>query len=329
MEFKGKVAVVTGGGSGMGRELCVALAKAGCTVASCDLAMDRLQETKALCEAAGQAPMTAHQCDVSSEEDLKAFRDQVRQKHGEALNLLFNNAGLAGGGSMTSEAERADWEKTFNVCFHGVYWGCRAFMPMLLAAKEGRIINTASVGGFWAYGGAGPQSAYCTAKFAVKGFTEALMNDLRMTAPHIKVSLVMPGHIGTDIWINSGKLLGHADPLEMSAAAVKRFREQLLEAGGPPAEQVMNLSDNQLRQTIHQGGIDFREKAPTSAKDAAAIILEGVAQGKWRILVGDDAHNLDRRVRENPEQAYEPEFVQALTAGGDFGALLEEVPALT
>ena len=328
MELKSKVAVVTGGGSGMGRELCIALTKAGCAVASCDLMMDKLQETKSLCEGA-KAPLSIHQCDVSSEADLLAFRDAVRGEHGEALNLLFNNAGLGGGGSMTSEEERTDWEKTFNVCFYGVYWGCRAFMPMLLAAKEAHIINTSSINGFWACLGTVPHTAYSAAKFAVKGFSEALITDLRMHAPHIKVSVVMPGHIGTDIAINSGKLLGHVDPLQMPEEAIKRIRERMMNAGGPMAEALMNLSDDQLRELVHQRGIDFREKAPMSASAAAAVILDGVAQGKWRILVGDDAHNLDKRVREAPEAAYEPEFLEKLVADGEFGdALVDTVPPI-
>ena len=325
MELKGKTAVVTGGGSGMGRELCVALAKGGCAVAACDLAMDKLQETKSLCEAAGKAPMTVHQCDVSVEAEILAFRDQVKKEHGEALNLLFNNAGIAGGGTMASEEARADWERTFNICFYGVYWGCRAFMPMLLAAKEAHIINTSSVNGFWAFGGAIPHTAYCAAKHGVKGLSEALITDLRMHAPHVKVSVVMPGHIGTDIAINSGKRLGHPDPLEMPAEAIKGIRQKMMEAGGPQAEALMNLSDGQLREQIHQRGIDFRDQAPVSAKEAAAIILDGVAQGKWRILVGEDAQAIDRRVRKNPEGAYEPEFLQALVDSGEVGTLFQDV----
>ena len=323
--LKGKVAVVTGGGSGMGRELCIQLVKAGCDVATCDLFMDNLKETKSLCEKAGKARVTLHECDVSSEKAMLQFRDEVVAEHGERINLLFNNAGIGGGGTMTSETDRPDWERTFGVCWYGVYYGCRAFMQNLINADEAHIINTSSINGFWAsLGPDTPHTAYCAAKFAVKGLSEALITDLRLNAPHVKVSVVMPGHIGTSIAINSVKVLGGTSALEMSEEAIKEIRENLMKAGGEMAEALMNLSDDQIRQYIHQRGIDFRDKAPTSAVDAANIIIEGVLAGKWRILVGEDAHNLDKRVRENPETAYEPDFLQGLIDSGEFGEALTE-----
>jgi NAD(P)-dependent dehydrogenase (short-subunit alcohol dehydrogenase family) len=100
--------------------------------------------------------------------------------------------------------ERSEWERTFNICWFGVYYCTRAFLPMMLKADKGHIVNTSSVNGFWAsIGPSVPHTAYCAAKFAVKGFTEALMTDLRLNAPHIKCSVVMPGHIGTDIVVNA------------------------------------------------------------------------------------------------------------------------------
>ena len=327
-QLKGKTAVVTGGGTGMGRELCRALTKAGCQVASCDLLMDNLEETRDLCAAEpGAAALSIHKCDVASEADILAFRDQAQQALGGALNFLFNNAGIGGTVSITSEADRADWERTFNVCWYGVYYSCRAFMPMLMAAKAAHIVNTSSVNGFWAsIGPSVPHSAYSAAKFAVKGFTEALVTDLRIHAPHIKASVVMPGHIGTSIAINSGKLMGHSEPLKMSAAEVKQLRERLMQAGGDTAEALMNLSDDQIREFLHQRGIAFRDQAPTSAAQAAQIILDAVLAGKWRILVGEDAENLDRQVRAAPEEAYEPEFLQTLIDKGEFGqAIIDAV----
>ena len=105
---------------------------------------------------------------------------------------------------------------TFNVCWYGVYYCTLAFMPLLKASEEAHLINTSSVNGFWAsLGPTSAHSAYSAAKFAVKGFTEALVNDFRNNAPHIKASVVMPGHIGTDIVINSNRMLGR-DPKEMS-----------------------------------------------------------------------------------------------------------------
>ena len=160
------------------------------------------------------------------------------------------------------------WERTFAVDWWGVYYCARAFLPLLIKSPEGVLINTSSVNGFWATLGPGvPHTAYSTAKFAVKGFSEALIEDLRANAPHVRVVLVMPGHVGTDIIANS------------------------LRAHGMPAADELNAG--------------FRDNAPLSAADAAAIILDGVRSGAWRILVGEDAKRLDAAVRANPGAAYD------------------------
>jgi NAD(P)-dependent dehydrogenase (short-subunit alcohol dehydrogenase family) len=225
---------------------------------------------------------------------------------------LFNNAGIGGGGSFIAD-ERAEWERTFGVCWFGVYYCSRAFVPLLVASSEGYIVNTSSVNGFWATLGPNvPHTAYSAAKFAVKGFSEALINDLRINAPHVKVAVVMPGHIGTSIAINTGKVLGRPGPLEMSSAELAVVRQRLVDRGLP----VGNESDAHIRAALQQQAIDFRDKAPLSAAQAATIILDGVRNDRWRILVGDDAANLDRMVREAPEAAYEPDFLTRLQAGG-------------
>mgnify|MGYP003973070039 FL=1 len=322
--FEGKIAVVTGGGTGMGRELCLQLVKEGCNVATCDVLMENLEETKTLCQELNpDILVTLHQCDVSSEEAMNHFRDEVIAAHGDKINLLFNNAGIGGGGSFMNPEDRADWERTFNVCWYGVYYGCRAFIESLVNADESHIVNTSSINGFWASLGPNtPHTAYCSAKFAVKGFSEALVTDLRMNAPHVGVSVVMPGHIGTSIAINSGKVLGRPAALDMSEEDIKDIRERMMKSGGEMSEVVMNLSDDQIREFMHQRGIAFRDNAPTSAGEAATIILDGVKAGKWRILVGEDAHRLDERVRTNPESAYEASFIEATRDGGDLVELI-------
>ncbi len=322
--FEGKIAVVTGGGTGMGRELCLQLVKEGCNVATCDVLMENLEETKTLCQEVNpDILVTLHQCDVSSEEAMNHFRDEVIAAHGDKINLLFNNAGIGGGGSFMNPEDRADWERTFNVCWYGVYYGCRAFIESLVNADESHIVNTSSVNGFWASIGLNtPHTAYCSAKFAVKGFSEALVTDLRMNAPHVGVSVVMPGHIGTSIAINSGKVLGRPAALDMSEEDIKDIRERMMNSGGEMSEVVMNLSDDQIREFMHQRGIAFRDNAPTSAGEAAMVILAGVKAGRWRILVGEDAHRLDERVRTNPESAYEASFIEAMQDGGDLVELI-------
>ena len=323
--FRGKIAVVTGGGTGMGRELCAQLVREGCSVATCDVMMENLNETKALCnQVAPEVELTLHQCDVSSESEVNVFRDEVVAAHGNSINLVFNNAGIGGGGTITSEDTREEWDRTFNVCWYGVYFSCRAFMPHVIASDEGWFVNTSSINGFWASIGPNtPHTSYCAAKFAVKGFTEALITDLRLNAPHVGASVVMPGHIGTSIAINSGQILGRASPLDWSDSDVKEVRAEMMKAHGPAAEEVMNLSDEQIREVIHQRQLDFRDKAPTSASQAATIILNDVKAGRWRILVGDDAYRLDNKVRNQPEDAYESGFLEEITDDGDLTALIE------
>jgi NAD(P)-dependent dehydrogenase (short-subunit alcohol dehydrogenase family) len=312
-DFRGKVAVVTGGGTGMGRELTRQLAADGCHVAICDVSAENMAQTKQLAEAAATAGarVGSHVCDVADERQVIAFRDAVRAQH-PAINLLFNNAGIGGGGSFVTD-DRAEWEQTFGVCWSGVYFCTRAFLPLLVASSEGYIVNTSSVNGFWAcLGPDTAHTAYSAAKFAVKGFSEALVVDLRLNAPHVKVAVVMPGHIGTSIVINTNKVLGKPGALEMSAEDVAVLRDRLVRRGFPVAD----LGDDAVRSVAHQVEVGFRDNAPTTAAQAATIILDGVRNDAWRILVGADAHALDRHVRAAPETAYERPFVEALQAEG-------------
>ena len=316
--FEGKLAVVTGGGTGMGRELARQLAAAGCHVAICDVSDDNMQQTRKLCEADSPAGIriSTHLCDVSDEQQVLAFRTSVVNAHdAKHLNLLFNNAGIGGGGTITDPNVREEWDKTFNVCWYGVYYCTLAFMPLLKASEEAHLINTSSVNGFWAsLGPTSSHSAYSAAKFAVKGFTEALVNDFRNNAPHIKASVVMPGHIGTDIVINSNRMLGR-DPKEMSDDQLEEARERLVGFGLP----VENVTSEQLRQALVMLGEGFRNNAPMTAAEAASVILDGVRTEQWRILVGKDAQVLDRLVREAPEEAYEEAFMEKLRKEANWG----------
>jgi NAD(P)-dependent dehydrogenase (short-subunit alcohol dehydrogenase family) len=192
--FAGKLAVVTGGGSGMGRELARQLAAQGCSVAACDLDAGAVAQTAAvaLADAPPGVLVTGHACDVSDEAQVLRFRDELLTGHAsDHVDLVFSNAGIGGGSSFVS-GRRDEWERTF------------------------AIVNTSSVAGLWASLGPGmPSTAYSTAKFAVKGFTEALIEDLRVHAPEVRVAVVLPGHVGTDIIANSRRALGQPDPAEM------------------------------------------------------------------------------------------------------------------
>ena len=230
--FEGKIAVVTGGGTGMGRELVCQLISEGAHVATCDVIEENLLETMELAEKKGTGRLTTHMCDVSDENQQIRFRAEVAAQHEtDHIDLLFNNAGIGAGGSIVAE-DRTEWERTFNVCWYGVYYGCTTFLPLLQASMESRIINTSSVNGFWAaIGHHIPHAAYCAAKFAVKGFTEALITDLRINAPNVSCSVVMPGHIGTSIVENSRKLVREKNAEDPTDAEVQLARELYLRGG--------------------------------------------------------------------------------------------------
>ena len=308
-DFGGRLAVITGAGTGMGRALARQLVAQGCDVAACDILDDNLAETKRLCEqeASQGRVVSTHHCDVADEDEVNAFRDAVKSAHDtDHIDLLFNNAGVGGGGSFVDDSSREEWERTFNICWFGVYNCARAFMPMLAASTDAHMVNTSSVNGFWA--SLGPQSAhsaYSAAKFAVKGFSEALVTDFANNAPHVKVSVVMPGHIGTSIVLNSGRIMrGGGSPQE----DLSRMRERYTALGMIDE----TVTDDQLREMVAQIGQGFRDNARTTAEEAAAIILDGVREERWRILVGDDAHRLDQMVREAPEEAYTEGFMTRL-----------------
>ena len=328
-DIAGRIAIVTGGGTGMGRELVRQLVAEGCSVAMCDVSATAMAETRSLCQVERLPQglrITAHLADVSDESHVLRFRDEVAQQHRtDRIHLLFNNAGIGGGGSMIANS-REEWDRTFNICWGGVYLCTRIFLPMMLAADAGHIVNTSSVNGFWA--SIGPRvshTAYCAAKFAVKGFTEALITDLRLNAPHIKCSVVMPGHIGTSIVANSRKIHTGNDSDTLSAIEIANARERAA-AGGT---DVSDMSDADIQAMVLDRAKHFLEDAPTSASAAAKIILDGVKADQWRILVGHDAGRIDARVRQTPEQAYDLDFFESFAAevGWRLGTPMAQQPA--
>lgn len=319
-QFRDRIAVVTGAGTGIGRELARQLSAEGCHVAIGDVSAEAMAETKALCAqtASTGTQVTTHLCDVADEAQVLALRDAVVREHAtDHVHLVFNNAGIGGGSSLFTDP-REQWDRTFAVCWGGVYHGTRAFLPLLVAAPEGHLVNVSSINGFWAsFGPDTPHTAYSTAKFAVKGFTEALITDLRLNAPHVRASVVMPGHVGTPIFLNSLAALTRARSKEETSAAWGVVRDRLAKRG----LDVAHWSDDQLQAAMQRMGEDYRDRAPLSAAAAATIILDGVREGRWRILVGADAEELDRMVRASPESAYDPEFVRELVAKGHFQGL--------
>jgi NAD(P)-dependent dehydrogenase (short-subunit alcohol dehydrogenase family) len=310
-DFRGKLAVITGGGTGIGRELALQLVAAGAHIAICDVFDDSLADAKAACEAvaASGARVSAHHCDVADEAQVLAFRDAVLREHAtDHVDLLFNNAAIAAAVSFVKD-KRATWERTFNVCWFGVYYCTRAFLPLLIASSEACLINTSSINGVFAIDRTGPHTAYCSAKFAIKGFSEALIADLRLNAPHVSIVLVMPGHIGTPIVENTLRSLGIKQPRDMVGDEVKVLRQRLKTRG----VSVDQLDDDQVRDLAQKNLDSFRDDAPLSPAAAAAQILDAVRTGTWRLLIGEDAKFLDREAREHPDELYDPAFLEQLS----------------
>lgn len=320
-DFSGLVAVVTGGGSGMGRELVRQLAAAGSSVALCDVSQENMDETAHLAAdgAGDDVRITTFVADVSDESTMDAFADHVRSTFGtDSIDLLFNNAGIGGGGSLVVD-ERDEWDRVFGICWGGVLNGTRTFMPMLKAADRGHVVNTSSINGMWAcLGPTGAHTAYSSAKFAVRGLTEALTVDFRVNAPHLTASVVMPGHIGTGIARNSMIQAG-VDPKNLSDDQVADMRETI-EARGI---DVSGASDEDIRNLMVMRVEMFENDAPTTAAEAATIILDAVKAGEWRVLVGPDADDIDQLLRAKPTEAYTDKFMDELESMGHFGGLIQ------
>jgi NAD(P)-dependent dehydrogenase (short-subunit alcohol dehydrogenase family) len=313
-ELSGRTAVVTGGGSGMGRELVRQLIAEGCNVAMCDVSIRGLAETVRLCTEVRKPQgvrITSHVADVSNEADVNRFCEELKAQHEtDRIHLLFNNAGISGGGSLIGNS-REEWERTFNICWGGVYLCTRIFLPMLRTADEAHIVNTSSINGFWASVGPDvPHTSYSAAKFAVKGFTEALIADFRINAPHIKVSVVMPGHIGTGIRVNSLKVQAGSDTDTLEGKQIALARARLQSMG----KDASTMSDGEIAAMLAERARRFVTDAPTSAAEAAAIILDGVKADRLRILVGRDADLIDSMVRADPDHAYDEDFYERFAA---------------
>ncbi len=325
--FTGKLAVVTGGGAGIGRELVRQLAAQGCSVAACDLNANTVAATAATVWATAPpgVQVTSHVCDVSDEAQVQRFRDELLAEHAsDHVDLVFSNAGIVGGASFVKDS-RKEWERTFAINWWGVYYCARTFLPLLIASGDGVLVNTGSVAGFWATAGDGaPITAYSTSEFAIRGFSEALIEDLRSNAPHVRVVVVMPGVVNTNIYENSRRALGlpawdQLSDAELLELLPENTRATLIAMGLLPED----FSADDLRQMIHRMKPELQDQGFAAAQ-AATIILDGVRSGAWRILVGEEAKVLDKQVRANPEapfnyenyaEMYGPLIAQAEASG--------------
>jgi NADP-dependent 3-hydroxy acid dehydrogenase YdfG len=251
--FAGKVAVVTGAGSGIGQALAVELGRSGASVAISDVDTDGLKVTEDRLTAIG-AKVKSDRLDVTERERFELYAEEVKAHFGK-VNQIYNNAGIAYTGDVDITAFK-DIERVMDVDYWGVVNGTKAFLPHLIASGDGHIINISSVFGIFAVPG---QAAYNSAKFAVRGFTEALRQEMMLARHPVKVTTVHPGGIKTAIARNATA------------------------AEGVDSASLAEWFDTKM--------------ARTSPERAAQIILEGVAKNKARVLVGTDAKILDAFVR--------------------------------
>lgn len=256
--------MVTGAASGIGRDLVLELVRRGAHVAACDVDAPALRTAVRRAQAIDTGvTVTAHVLDVADGDAVRRLPQDVAETHDcDAVHLLFNNAAVVGGTSFVTSPPD-EWERTFSVAWDGTYRCTRELLPMLMAADRGAVVNIASVNALWAsLGTRVPHSAYSSAKFAVRGFTESLIADFRANAPHLSAVLVLPGHVRTGM-----------------PAPPRTWRRAL--------------------------GSLFADYQPVSSASAAVTILDAVARGEWRVVIGDDAEAVDERVRSDPWTAYD------------------------
>jgi NADP-dependent 3-hydroxy acid dehydrogenase YdfG len=251
--FAGKVAVVTGAGSGIGQALAIELARSGASVAISDVNTEGLASTEERLKAIG-APVKTDRLDVTEREAFELYADAVKEHFGK-VNQIYNNAGIAFAGDI-EVSQFKDIERIMDVDFWGVVNGTKVFLPHLIESGDGHVINVSSIFGLFSVPG---QAAYNAAKFAVRGFTEALRQEMQLAGHPVKVTTVHPGGIKTGIARN------------------------MTTADG--------IDKNELAQTFD------KKLANTTPEKAARIILDGVRKNKARVLVGPDAKVLDVIVR--------------------------------
>lgn len=212
MEFEGRVAVITGGASGIGRGTALAMARAGAAIVLADLNDQRLEETQAEIRAIGQRVLTVH-CDVSRDEDVERLAQRALAEMGR-VDILMNNAGVVLRGALEQIA-LADWEWAFGINVFGVVRGMNTFLPHMIQRGSGYIINTGSVSGLVALTGEG--APYIATKFAVVGLSEALA--LYARAFGIGVSVLCPASVDTNLG-ETGRSIGMTPEREIAETAI-------------------------------------------------------------------------------------------------------------
>jgi short-subunit dehydrogenase len=264
--IKGAAAAVTGAASGIGRALALELASRGCDLALADRDEAGLQAVAAEIGRDARRKVTTHRVDVGEPGQIADFAQAATSAH-PALNILINNAGVALLGQF-GEIDQAQMDWLFNINFWGVVHSTRAFLPHLAQKPEAHIVNISSIFGIIAPPG---QTAYCAAKFAVRGFSESLCHELQKAGSPIRLSVVHPGGVATNIARNSRTGTGVSD---------NAFRAQSIER--------------------------FDTMAKTTPAAAARRIIEGIEKNQLRILIGNDARMMDLLQRFRPATYWAP-----------------------
>ena len=268
-DFKEKVALITGAGSGIGRALAVELADSGCSLALVDWNADSLAETKLLLEKKNVAVST-HAFDISDREKVSNLPNQVLSHHNQ-IDMVFNNAGLSIVGSV-KEVDEGDLNFGLDILLNSVIQMTTVFLPLLEKRPEAAIINTSSIFGLFSVP---KQSIYNVGKFGVKAFTESLGLEMEVSDSPVEVYCVFPGHIGTNIY---------------SSAKFKSFE----------ADDAGAAIFGANAATKEEAGINFKHNAPSSPEHAAKVILKNIKKKNKRILIGIDAHFYDLMSRLFP-----------------------------
>jgi short-subunit dehydrogenase len=258
--IRGSAAAVTGAASGIGRALALELAARGCDLALADRDEAGLQTVAAEINRTHSRKVTAHRVDVSEPQQIADFAQAATSAH-PGLNIVVNNAGVALLGQF-NEIDQAQMDWLMNINFWGVVHATRAFLPHLARQREAHIVNLSSIFGIIAPPG---QTAYAAAKFAVRGFSESLRHELQMAASPIRLSVVHPGGVSTNIVRNSRAGTGVTD---------NERRAQLIER--------------------------FDAAAKTTPAAAALRIVRGIEKNQPRILIGNDARFMDLLQRFRP-----------------------------
>jgi NAD(P)-dependent dehydrogenase (short-subunit alcohol dehydrogenase family) len=263
MNLKGRVAVITGAGSGIGRATALSLARRGCHLALCDIDESALEQLRAQALATGMRA-SAHPLDVASREAVAALPAAVFEAHGRA-DLLINNAGVALAGTFDQVSE-ADFDWLMEINFHAVVRMTRAFLPLLKASDDARIVNLSSVFGLISPPG---QSAYCASKFAVRGFSNALRHELAGT--RVGVSVVHPGGVATAIARNA----------RVASAVSAEERRHRMEQ----ADKLLRLPSEEAGEVIVRGMEKGRARILVGRDAVIISLLERLLPvSYWRVL---------------------------------------------